>query len=143
MTYKYLANRILDYAMQNKVINYAMEGAVSELNYQTVLQYPVFLVSPTGTHRERDGVITYALSFFYFDRLLNSEENNTEVYSTGMMVLKQIITNLWHDDEIMAVGDEIDYNFYVATDGQVLNDVCCGVWANVNITVPSEIVCPD
>lgn len=143
MTYKYLSQRILDHAIHSPLVNYAMEGAISEINPQTVLQYPLFLVSPTGTHRETRSTITYSLTFYYFDRLLDDESNASEIYSYGMQVIKNILTRLEYDDEIMSIGDEISYQFYLATDGKVLNDTCAGVWATVEITTENNINCPE
>lgn len=142
MTYKYLAHRILDYAINKPYINYAMEGNISEINNQTVLQYPLFMVSPTGMHTERENTITYALTFYYFDRMLADESNATDVYSVGIQALQSIARSLEMDDEIISIDGDVTYQFYRATDGKVLNDTCAGVFSSIRITVPKEVSCP-
>lgn len=141
MTYKSLAYKICDVAIHNKLLNYALEGDVAEINSLNIKEYPLFLVQGNGPHTDRGNVMTYGLTFFYFDRALKDFSNSTDAYSSGIEILKNLVRILRYDDDIVDISTEISYRPFKATDTKVLSDNVFGVYAELEITVLNDSLC--
>lgn len=141
MTYLELATYIARLAIGSKCFNFAAEGDVYDLNDRTIRDYPALLVSGTGPHTDTGKFFRYRITLFYFDRLTKDDSNSTQIYSTGIEALKNLINILRHDQYILRVSDEITYTPFSGVEAQVLSDRCCGVYATLELTVKNETLC--
>ena len=141
MNYLELATLICRKAIGGKMFNYAAEGNVYELNDKTIKDYPAFLISGIGPHIDRMNVMQYRVVFYYFDRLVNDDSNDTQIYSTGIEALKNLINGLRNDENILKVSEEIQYTPFTGVETQVLSDRTCGVYATLDITVKNNTKC--
>lgn len=82
-------------------------------------------------------LITYSFTFFYVDRLTENLSNQVEIQSVGIQTLDNIIRTL----EELGVFAENDYTFQVFN--QRFADECAGVFCNVTLSVPKDIICAD
>ena len=141
MTYLELATYIGQLAIGSKYFNFAAEGDVYDLNDKTIRDYPALLVSGTGPHTDTGKFFRYRITLFYFDRLTADDSNSTQIYSTGIEVLKNLINTLRHDEYILKVSDEITYTPFSGLEAQVLSDRTCGVYATLELTVKNNTTC--
>ena len=141
MTYQELATYIGRIAISSKSFNFAAEGDVYDLNDKTIKDYPALLISGTGPHTDTGTMMRYRITLFYFDRLTSDNSNSTQIYSTGIEALKNLINALRHDEYILRVSDEIQYTPFSGVEAQVLSDRCCGVYATLDITVKNNTKC--
>lgn len=132
MTYEELTYKLCSYAIKVSGINYAAEGDVYDLNADTIKNYPVFYVTAPGTHDETNNVITYNVTLFYIDRLNYDSKNYTQIQSTGINVLHQIISKLKYDDSILDIALPIQYQPF--TEPERFSDKCAGVYCSISIT---------
>lgn len=141
MTYLELATYIGRMAIGSKSFNFAAEGDIYDLNDKTIKDYPALLVSGTGPHTDTGTLMRYRITLFYFDRLTADDSNSTQIYSTGIEALKNLINALRHDEYILKVSDEIVYTPFSGVEAQVLSDRCVGVYATLDITVKNGTKC--
>lgn len=141
MTQLELATYICRKAIGSKYFNFMAEGDVYDLNDKIIKDYPAGLVSFTGPHTDTGTLMRYRLSIFYFDRLTSDDSNSSQIYSTGIEVLKNLVNDLRHDEYILKVSDEIQYVPFSGVEAQVLSDRCCGVYCTLDITVKNNTTC--
>lgn len=141
MTYLELATYIGKLAIRSEYFNFAAEGDVYDLNDKTINDYPALLVSGTGPHTDTGKLFRYRITLFYFDRLTKDASNSTQIYSTGIEVLKNLINGLRKDPYILKVSDEITYTPFSGVEAQVLSDSTCGVYATLELTVKNDTNC--
>lgn len=133
MTLYKIVNDILDIAKRQPNINYANSGDVYALNSMSNVEYGVFYVTQSN-HSISEDTVTYNLTLYYIDRVLNDKSNTLQVQSQGMLVLNNIINQY---NQIADV--EIDYNINFTTFTHRFVDDCAGVFCNVKITTNNEI----
>lgn len=141
MTQIELATLICRKAIGSRYYNWIAEGDIYDINDKTVKDYPAGLVTFTGPHTFLPNSTRFRVSIFYFDRLTGDDSNSSQIYSTGVEVLKNLINSLRHDENILKVSEEIQIMPFLGTEAQVLNDRCCGVYATLDITVKNNTKC--
>lgn len=141
MTYQELSTYICRKAIGSRYFNFAAEGDVYDINDKTIRDYPAVLLSGTGPHTDTGKMFRYRITLFYFDRLAADDSNSTQIYSTGIESLKNLINDLRHDQYILKVSDEIQYTPFSGVEAQVLSDRTCGVYATLDITVKNGTNC--
>ena len=141
MTYLELSTYIGQKAINSKYFNFAAEGDVYDLNDKTIKDYPALLISGTGPHTDTGKFFRYRITLFYFDRLTSDDSNSTQIYSTGIESLKNLINDLRHDEHILRVSDEIQYTPFSGVEAQVLSDRTVGVYATLDLTVKNDTTC--
>lgn len=142
MTLQALLNIIGSIGIEDKLINFAgAGGSVYEINDLTIRDYPILYCSPTGTHRVEDNFTTYSIVLFYIDRLLEDNSNGTNIHSTGVEVLKNIIRKVATLDGVVSVSDEYTINLFTETER--MKDRCNGAYATLEITVLNDYICAD
>lgn len=111
---------------------------VFRLNAYKDTQYGVFAWLQ-GEHRTDidRGLIQYAFTFFYVDRLTDGARNELEVQSVGVETLDNILRTL-ADLGVIAAGE---YGF--RTFNERFADACAGVFVNVRLEVPKDTLCAD
>lgn len=124
-------------AANQPAVNMIVRDSVLRVNDNPSDRYGAF-VWTQGQHSDGMGndFRTFRFSLFYVDRLLFDQSNRTEIQSTGIEVLGNIIRTLAEDFDI--AGD-----WSIDTFTQRFTDECAGAWATVSFLVPVSYVCPD
>lgn len=141
MTQLDLANLICKKAIGSRFFNWMAEGDIYDINDKTIKDYPAGLVTFTGPHTDTGTLMRYRLSIFYIDRLTNDDSNSSQIYSLGIEVMKNLVNDLRHDENILKVSDEIQYIPFSGVEAQILSDRCCGVFCTLDITVRNTTTC--
>ena len=130
-----LIETIEDIASNQPNVNQIIRDDIYSLNTLQDIQYSVFC-STQQQHQEDGDFITYNFTLFYVDRLLSDKSNQTEIQSTGISILSNILHRLGNYD--IEVGSHLYQVFH-----QRFNDECAGVYVNVGLTVPIEYTCGE
>lgn len=136
-----LATYISRKAIGSEYFNWFAEGDVYDINDKTIRDYPAGLISFIGPHTFVKNTTRFRVSIFYFDRLVSDDSNSSQIYSTGIEVLKNLINDLRHDEYILKVSDEIQLIPFSGVEAQVLSDRTCGVYATLDLTVKNNTTC--
>lgn len=123
-------------AAKQPAVNMIVRDSVLRVNDNPADRYGAF-VWTQGQHSEGldTDFRTLRFSLFYVDRLLQDNSNRTEIQSTGVEVLGNVIRTL---------ADEFSVNEWsIDTFTQRFTDECAGAWATVAFLVPINGVCPS
>ena len=90
MTLYEIVNEFLNIAKQQPNINYTGEGDIYQLNSLPNIDYSVFYVTQTN-HSQNENTVSYTLTLYYIDRLLQDASNRLQIQSQGILVLNNII----------------------------------------------------
>ena len=134
MTLYEIVDNLLSIAKKQPNINYVGEGDIYSLNSLPSIDYSVFFITQTN-HQQGENTVTYNLTLYYIDRLLNDGSNKLQIQSQGMMVLNNIINILNNMNSDIEIEYNIDYTTFV----HKFQDNCSGVFANVSITADAEL----
>ena len=138
MTLSEIIKTIEVVASHQPSINMVVENDVFRLNACANARYGVFaFVQGQHTASVDSSIINYAFTLYYVDRLTNDRRNQIEIQSVGIQTLDNIIRKL---DEL-GISAETGYTFQVFN--QRFVDECAGVFANVTLSVPVGMVCPE
>lgn len=142
MTLKELEYIICQTAIRNKVINSAGSGtSIYQLNPADVREYMAFFVAPTGNHIYKTNRTDYAVTLYAFDRLLEDDSNDNEIFSTAVEVIKDVVKALRANPDIIDVAEDIAIiNF---AEVEKMADRVAGAYANVIISVKDDDICPS
>ena len=125
-------------ALDQPNIRSASDGSVyDKLNTNPSVQYDVFHISQTN-HQEDFETDYYGLQLFYISRLEDSlEDNRLQIQSIGKEILGNIIRTFCENFAI----DYPTITYIPFT--QKFNDLTAGVYCNVRLEVPKDLVCAD
>jgi hypothetical protein len=123
-------------AMQQPSINMIVRNDVFRINTSPSLKYGVFAWTQGQHSGSIAGMISYAFSFFYVDRLKEDLSNQVEVQSVGCETIGNILRALEEYD--IEVG-----SYTMQTFNQRFTDECAGVFCNVTLSVPQVSACPE
>lgn len=79
------------------------------------------------------------LNLFYVDRQTDDGENKLNVQSTGMAVLQNILNTFIEENEEAEIEGEVEYVPF----SQKYRQMCAGVYAAVEISIPLELFCAE
>lgn len=140
MTLKDLLFKISKMAKEQKCINYAAAGtSLYQLNPKNIENYPVLFLSPTGNHLIEENTITYDISLYYFDRLLEDFSNDIDIYSAAIEQLKNIINGIGTIEGILKV--ETGYSVSNFSDTESFDDSLAGAYTTIQIVTTNEELC--
>ena len=117
MTLRELYTMIEGIAREVPDVRTILENDMLKLNEEREAKYGVFGITQEP-HTGSLGWITYTLNLFFVDRLVNGQDNEVEIQSPAIEVLRAII---------MRVEENVPLS------GQVR---CAGAWAVVSIQAP-------
>lgn len=125
-------------ALNQPNIRSASDGSVYDaLNNNPSVHYDVFHISQT-THQEDFETDYYGLQLFYISRLEDSlEDNRLQIQSIGKEILGNVIRTFSENFSI----DYPTITYIPFT--QRFNDLTAGVYCNVRLEVPKDLVCAD
>lgn len=130
MTLREVFTALEGYALSVPDIRTTVRNNVTKLNEMRPVEYGVFAITQ-NEHTSRPGWMVYNLNLFYIDRLVNSTDNELEIQSHGIEVLKSILKMAAEDG--MEVG-EARYTCFADR----FQDFCSGVYVNATFTVPES-----
>lgn len=125
-------------ALDQPNIRSASDGSVyDKMNTNPSVQYDVFHISQTN-HQEDFEMDYYGLQLFYISRLEDSlEDNRLQIQSIGKEILGNVIRTFCENFAI----DYPTITYIPFT--QKFNDLTAGVYCNVRLEVPKDLVCAD
>lgn len=125
-------------ALDQPNIRSASDGSVyDKMNTNPSVQYDVFHISQTN-HQEDFETDYYGLQLFYISRLEDSlEDNRLQIQSIGKEILGNVIRTFCENFAI----DYPTITYIPFT--QKFNDLTAGVYCNVRLEVPKDLVCAD
>lgn len=139
MTLKTLLKNIGEMAVKQKLVMYSAAGAsLAEINPMEINWYPLFYAIPAGTHTISENIITFSLTLYYIDRLLEDNSNEVDIFSSSIENLRNIIIGISNLPGVYGVENNYTMNNFMP---EKLNDRLCGSYATVRISVVADSVC--
>ena len=127
-----------DVAITHPNIRTAEDGSVYDImNANPSITYGVFVVTQ-NVHRQTEMFDYYGLTLFYIDRLKDDmDSNRLQIQSFAKQVLGNII-HVFCDRYDLDVPT-ITYQSFT----QKFADECAGQYAQIELEVPKDILCPE
>lgn len=100
---------------------------ITRLNEMRNVKYGVVGVTQNQHSCDRE-FMRYSLNIFYVDRLLNSGDNEVEIQSHAIEVLRAILMRAREELDL----EEVRYDTFIDR----FQDTCTGAWATVTIRTP-------
>lgn len=129
MTLRDIFTYIEDIALLVPDVRTVVENDITRLNAMREARYGVFGITQES-HTSSRGWITYTLNLFFIDRLVNSTENEVEIQSHAIDVLRAVVMRV---GESLAVSESVRYTAFT----ERFQDMCAGAWAVVTIQTPA------
>lgn len=130
MTLKEIVEFIEGIALQVPCVKTSVRNNVLRLNQMAEVKYGVFAITQES-HTSSQGWNTFNLNLFYIDRLVNSEDNELEIQSHAIEVLRAIVMKI---EESLSVSEQVRYSCFT----ERFQDTCAGAWAVVTIQTPAS-----
>lgn len=139
MTYYEIINGLKESALMEPNINFAGSKDIYELNSLPNIDYNVFYITPNTFNLDED-TITYSLNLYYVARWDETDENQLEEQSAGILALTNIINrfnNTYPDVQL-------SYPLIFTPFYQKFKDICTGIFVRVDIMVDNVLgVCTE
>lgn len=122
-------------AAQQPNVGMVVRNDVFRLNATPVAKYGAFAWLQ-GEHIsiESSGLISYAFTFFYVDRLTADASNEVAIQSVGIETLENILRQL---ADVGIYADQAAFRTF----NQRFADECAGVYCTVQLEVPKDVLC--
>lgn len=130
MTLREIYTAIEDIARQIPDVRTIIENDITRLNEHRQAEYGVFGITQ-DTHTSSQGWMGFTLNLFFIDRLVNSLDNEVEIQSHAIDVLRAIVMRL---RESMGVAESVRYTCFT----ERFQDLCAGAWAVVTVQTPAS-----
>lgn len=139
MTYYEIINNLKACALEEPNINFVGSKDIYELNSLPTIEYNVFYITPNTFSVDED-TITYSLNLYFIARWDETDNNQLEEQSAGMLALQNIINrfnNLYPEVEIA-------YPLIYTPFYQKFKDITCGVFVRADFQVDNTLgLCQD
>ena len=139
MTYFEIINNLKACALEEPNINFVGSKDIYELNSLPTIEYNVFYITPNTFSVDED-TITYSLNLYFVSRWDETDNNQLEEQSAGMLALQNIINrfnNLYPEVEIA-------YPLIYTPFYQKFKDITCGVFVRADFQVDNTLgLCQD
>lgn len=130
MTLRETYNFIEDIALQVPDVKTIVENDITRLNEMREARYGVFGITQEQ-HTGSQGWMTYNLNLFFIDRLVNGQDNEVQIQSHAIDVLRAIVMRV---GETVGFGESVRYTAFT----ERFQDLCAGAWAVVSIQTPAS-----
>lgn len=129
LSLKSLMDSLEQFALAIPDVRSCVKNDIVRLNEMRSVEYGVFGITQNEhTYAPSTSRMTYSLNLFYIDRLVNDGENEIEVQSHGIEVLKAVLKRAQQEGLV----DFGEARFSVLT--QRFQDLCAGAWATVQVS---------
>jgi hypothetical protein len=139
MTYYEIISNLKACALEEPNINFVGSKDIYELNSLPTIEYDVFYITPNTFSVDED-TITYSLNLYFVSRWDETDNNQLEEQSAGMLALQNIINrfnNLYPEVEIA-------YPLIYTPFYQKFKDITCGVFVRADFQVDNTLgLCQD
>lgn len=139
MTYFEIISNLKACALEEPNINFVGSKDIYELNSLPTIEYNVFYITPNTFSVDED-TITYSLNLYFIARWDETDNNQLEEQSAGMLALQNIINrfnNLYPEVEIA-------YPLIYTPFYQKFKDITCGVFVRADFQVDNTLgTCSD
>ena len=139
MTYYEIISNLKACALEEPNINFVGSKDIYELNSLPTIEYNVFYITPNTFSVDED-TITYSLNLYFIARWDETDNNQLEEQSAGMLALQNIINrfnNLYPEVEIA-------YPLIYTPFYQKFKDITCGVFVRADFQVDNTLgTCTD
>lgn len=132
MTLNQLVAKIKSIGDGHKMIATTFNGSAIDA-LDTELTYPVMTFT-TDVARVNGQTITFDVSMFFFDRLMQGNDNEREVQSDQLEIAKDIISQLRNQNEEFLLLDAVTLNFFTDSTPELL----AGVNAVIQLELPFQ-----
>lgn len=124
-------------ASEQPSVNMIVRSDVFRLSAAPDARYGVFAWTQ-GRHSggTASDLRTFHFSLFYVDRLTEDRRNETQIQSTGIQTLENVLQRLY------ALGICAE-TWTFQTFDQRFADECAGVWCDADFQVPASLICPE
>lgn len=140
MTLKDLLIKINDFSSSQKLVKTAMSGtSLYAINGRRGNSYPLLFSSPTGDHRIEGTTTTYEITLYYFDRLLEDDSNDIDIFSSSIEELRNIVNAIGEFKGVLKVIDGWDATNF--SDGESFNDRIAGAYATIQVVCDNSYNC--
>ena len=124
-------------AAEQPVVNMIVRNDIFRLNSVPSAEYAVFAWLQGEHSTDPDsGLMTFAFTFFYVDRLLDDKQNEVAIQSAGIETLENILRRL--EDFGVYSG-----NVTFRTFNERFSDECAGVWCTVQLETAKDGICAE
>lgn len=130
MTLKELVEFIEGIALQVPCVKTTVRNNVLRLNEMREVEYGVFAITQES-HTSSQGWNSFTLNLFYIDRLVNSQDNELDIQSHAIEVLRAVVMKI---EESLAVAEQVRFTAFTNR----FQDLCAGAWAVVTIQTPAS-----
>lgn len=139
ITYLELINSLKLSFLKEPNINWVGSKDIYELNSLPNIEYNVGYITPNTFHLSAD-TITYSLNLYYITRWDETENNQLEEQSAGLLALTNIINRFSNCHPEVEISYPLTFTpFY-----QKFKDICTGIFVRVDFTVSNILgVCQD
>lgn len=139
MTYYEIISNLKACALEEPNINFVGSKDIYELNSLPTIEYNVFYITPNTFSVDED-TITYSLNLYFVSRWDETDNNQLEEQSAGMLALQNIINrfnNLYPEVEIA-------YPLIYTPFYQKFKDITCGVFVRADFQIDNTLgTCTD
>ena len=139
MTYYEIISNLKACALEEPNINFVGSKDIYELNSLPTIEYNVFYITPNTFSVDED-TITYSLNLYFVSRWDETDNNQLEEQSAGMLALQNMINrfnNLYPEVEIA-------YPLIYTPFYQKFKDITCGVFVRADFQVDNTLgTCTD
>jgi len=134
MTLNQIVNELTKIGNDHEQINFVYFGDVWERLSNGEVTYPAMFFTLTGaTIGAKE--IDYNFSFYFMDRMLSEETNETEVLSDQTLVAQDFVAQLRYPIDYGVVtwtcGDSIPMTYFTESDPDFLAGVKCDITLNL------------
>ena len=131
MTLKEIINALNKISIEQPVVGeYIKSGNVYDLNSERSTKFGVFCcTNATHEYQVENALMSYTFYLYYIDRLSSDESNKTEIQSTGISTINNIVRTFVDDYDVDV--SNISYETFT----ERFSEMCAGVWGTVTISV--------
>lgn len=133
MTLKGIVELLIDVAKNQPNIRYVGEGNIYDLNNKPDIEYGVFYITKQGVD-VYENQIAFKLALFYVDRITDKWDNQLQVQSDGIRIIKNILNTVEDIEDV-----EINLPISFTTFNERFCDETAGVFTTVTITADNEM----
>ena len=126
MTYFQLISELKKCALEEPNVGYAGSKDIFELNSLPDIEYSVFYITPNAFTIDED-TIRYSLNLYYVDRWDETDNNQLQIQSAGIVALNNIVNRFNNRFPDTSIG----YPLNCQPLYQRFKDMCSGVFVTV------------
>lgn len=134
MTYFQLITELKNCALEEPNIRFTGSKDIYELNSLPDIDYTVFYITPNQFIMDED-TIRYSLNLYYIDRWDETDNNQLQIHSAGLVALNNIINRFNNKFPDSTITYPLNCQLFY----QRFKDVCSGVYVTVTFELDNIV----